>query len=437
MHNHRGACVCAMLNLSHQNIPVAIIGGGIHGISIAARLIRDFARHQIFGTEAVKYLAILDRYAHPLTAWQIKTQKQGMNSLRSPAVHHVGMDALGIVEHARIHQRTNELSPPYSQPSTGLFLDFCRREIDQQQIGSFYHHFDVAELRWDKGSGRYPFRIISQRNEGFRARCVILAVGSDDCPYIPPEFVRWRNRFPERILHSGDFDLQKFGQRLGHTQLSKEAQKVVIIGGGLTAGTLAKSLVEQGTQVVSIMRSPLKIQQFDFQPSWLGPKTIEAFNDEPDWEKRWEIIQQARGEGSVTPDIAEALEKYANTNKKFQRCIGAEVLDINKTSRLDRLQVKTSLGVIDAVDAIILATGYRFNLRKYAFLSNLIEQHGVTTVHGLPVLDEKLQLTPVESLFGSGVIAQLQLGPAGGNIAGAALAYDRVRESVLRAIFVT
>ncbi len=436
MRNHRGACVCTMLNLSHQNIPVVIIGGGIHGVSIAQRLIRDFARHQIFGTEAVKYLAILDRYPHPLTAWQRKTQKQGMKFLRSPAVHHVGMDALGIVEHARIHQRTNELSPPYSQPSTSLFLDFCHQEIEQQRISSFYYQFDVAKLRWDKGSGRYPFRIISQRNEGFRARCVILAVGSDDCPFVPPEFVRWRNRFPERVLHSGDFDLQDFGQRRGHAPHSKETRKVVIIGGGLTAGTLAKSLVEQGAQVVSILRSPLKIQQFDFQPSWLGPKTIEAFNNEPDWEKRWEAIQQARGEGSVTPDIAETLEQYAVTNKKFQHCIGAEVLEIDKTSRLNQLQVTTTQRTIDAVDTIILATGYRFNLRKYAFLSNLIEQHDVTTVSGLPVLDEKLRLTPVESLFGSGVIAQLQLGPAAGNIAGAALAYDRFQESVMRAITV-
>ena len=82
---------------------------------------------------------------------------------------------------------------------------------------------------------------------------------------------------------------------------------------------------------------------------------------------------------------------------------------------------------------IILATGYRFNLRKYAFLSNLIEQHQVATVRGLPLLDENLQLLPVEDLFGSGVIAQLQLGPASGNIAGAALAYDRFQQRVLRA----
>ena len=421
-----------MLNLSHQNIPVVIIGGGIHGVSIATRLIRDLERRQISGTATVQHLAILDRFPHPLTAWQRKTQKQGMKFLRSPAVHHVGMDSLGIVEYARSHDRTDELAPPYSQPSTGLFLDFCRREIDQQQICSLYHQFEVAKLRWDKGSGRFPFRIISERNEGFRARCVILAMGSDNCPYIPQEFVRWRDRFPERIVHSGDFDLQAFGQRHGHAPLSKERQKVVIIGGGLTAGTLAKCLVEQGTQVVSIVRSPLKIQQFDFQPSWLGPKAIEAFNSEPDWEKRCEVIQHARGAGSATPDIAEALERFAITNKNFQRCVGAKVLHIKKMNRLNQLQVNTTQQVIDAVDLIILATGYRFDLRNYAFLSNLIEQHEVATVRGLPLLDENLQLLPVENLFGSGVIAQLQLGPASGNIAGAALAYDRFQQKVLR-----
>ncbi len=397
------------------------------------RLIRDLEKRQISGPAAFKHLAILDCDPQPLTAWMRKSQKQGMTFLRSPAVHHVGMDALGIVDYARSHNRTDELAPPYSQPSTDLFLDFCRHEINQQQIHSFYYHFDVAKLRWDKGSGRFPFRIISRRNEGFRARCVILAMGSDDCPYIPPEFLRWRDQFPERLVHSLDFDVRAFGQRHGHAPILKEKQKVVIIGGGLTAGALAKCLVEQGTQVVSIVRNPLRIQQFDFQPLWLGPKAIKVFNNEPDWEKRCEVIQQARGKGSVTPDIAESLERHAITNKNFQRCIGAKILHIKKMNRMNQLQVNTTQRVIDAVDLIILATGYRFNLRKYAFLSNLIEQHQVATVRGLPLLDENLQLLPVEDLFGSGVIAQLQLGPASGNIAGAALAYDRFQQRVLRA----
>ena len=48
-----------------------------------------------------------------------------MKFLRSPAVHHITSDALGIVEYAERHNRTSELAPPYSQPSTQLFWDFC------------------------------------------------------------------------------------------------------------------------------------------------------------------------------------------------------------------------------------------------------------------------------------------------------------------------
>ncbi|MBI1929808.1 SidA/IucD/PvdA family monooxygenase [Candidatus Poribacteria bacterium] len=412
-----------MLNLSHQNIPIAIIGGGIHGVSLAMRILRDMPR-------AAKHLVILDGYPQPLTGWRRKTEGQGMAFLRSPAVHHISTDPLGVVEYARGRNRTDELAPPYSQPSADLFLDFCLHEIERQQIGRFYYPFDVATLRWDKGSGRFPFRVISQRNEGFRARCVILAVGSDDFPYISPEFASWRRRFPERILHSRDFDLRT----------APHPEKIVIIGGGLTAGTLAKNLVENGSRVVLMTRKPLRIQQFDFEPVWLGPKSLREFSNEPDWEKRYEIIQRVRGEGSVTPEIADALTRYAMESRgaegkpSFVLYTGAKILHIDQPEQAERLRIDTTQGPIEDVELVILATGYRFDLRRYPFLSDLIEQHNIPILHGLPLLDECLQLRPVENLFTSGVITQLQLGPAAGNIAGAALAYERLREKVLKAI---
>ncbi|MDE0040813.1 MAG: FAD/NAD(P)-binding protein, partial [Candidatus Poribacteria bacterium] len=74
-----------MLNLSHRNIPIAIIGGGIHGCAIASRIIRDMP-------SAARHLVILDRNPQPLLAWRCKTENQGMAFLRSPAVHHIGSD---------------------------------------------------------------------------------------------------------------------------------------------------------------------------------------------------------------------------------------------------------------------------------------------------------------------------------------------------------
>ena len=168
----------------------------------------------------------------------VKTERQGMTFLRSPAVHHISPDALGIVEYAERHNRSDELAPPYSQPSTQLFWDFCKDVLTTSalQIPStgygIYYQFDVAKLRWDKGAGRFPFRLISKNSKGFRSRCVILAIGADDCAYVPCEFIHWQRQYPDRILHASQFSV------LTRFETSMSAERILIVGGGLTAGTL-------------------------------------------------------------------------------------------------------------------------------------------------------------------------------------------------------
>ena len=203
----------------------------------------------------------------------------------------------------------------------------------------------------------------------------------------------------------------------------KDNGKIVIVGGGLTAGTLAKSLSEQGHHVILIARKQLKTEQFDFPPIWLGPKALTEFANEIDFHRRYQIIQEHRGEGSITPDVMETLENSPNIN------IYPETRICNIVSAQD-LQVETTRDVITDVSHIILATGYKFNLRRYGFLRELIEQHPIPLVCGLPKLEANLQFYPIENLFGSGTVAQLQIGPASGNIAGANLAYERFREKL-------
>ncbi len=409
-----------MKTLAHRNIPITIIGGGIHGVSIALRLLREVPR-------AAEHLAIVDRHPRPLLAWRRKTERQGMTFLRSPAVHHITPDALGIVAYAERHNRTSELAPPYSQPSTQLFWDFCNAALPEIAARRVYYPFEVAKLRWDKGAGRFPFRLISMDNEGFRSRCVILAIGADDCIYMPPEFAAWQRQWPDKILHASQFSvtcIDKF-----ETCPDKKS-KIVIVGGGLTAGTLAQSLSERGQAVVLIARKQLKEEQFDFPPVWLGPKALAEFASELDFQRRYETIQQVRGEGSITPGIVEALRNAPNIDIYPETCI-RNIVAMGECKPAQGLQIETTRGLIANVSRIILATGYQFTLRHYGFLKELMAQHQIPLVCGLPQLDNDLQLQPIENLFGSGTIAQLQLGPAAGNIAGASLAYERLREKIL------
>ena len=403
-------------HLSHRNIPITIIGGGIHGVSIAIRLLRDMPA-------AAKHLAVVDRHPHPLTQWRSKTERQGMTFLRSPAVHHITPDVLGIVEYAERHNRTNALAPPYSQPSTQLFWDFCKSAFAELREHRVYYQFDVAKLRWDKGAGRFPFRLISTNSEGFRSGCVVLAIGSDDCVYVPPELVQWQCRYPNQILHASQFSVD------GADKQDDKGSQIVIVGGGLTAGTLAKSLSERGHNVALIARKGLKTEQFDFPPVWLGPKALSEFASETDFQRRYEIIQQNRGEGSITPDIMAALLSTPKVDLYPETRIHNITTEKEGLSTR-RLRVETTCSVMTDVSRVILATGYRFDLRRYGFLTELLTQHQIPLVCGLPQLDTDLQLHPIENLFGSGTIAQLQIGPASGNIAGANLAYERLREKL-------
>ena len=403
-----------MKTLAHRNIPITIVGGGIHGVSIALRLLREIPT-------AAKHLAIVDQHPQPLTQWRDKTERQGMTFLRSPAVHHISPDPLGIVEYAERHNRTSELAPPYAQPSTQLFWDFCNDALAELANHQVYYQFEVAKLRWDKGAGPFPFRLISTGNEGFRSRCVILAIGADDCAYVPPEFTQWQCQFPDRVIHASQFSvLAEFGTLPG---------KIVIVGGGLTAGTLAKSLGERGHSVALIARRQLRTEQFDFPPVWLGPKALAEFASETDFRRRYDIIQQNRGEGSITPDIMEVLIDAPNIDLYPETCI-RNIVSVDRKGQAQHLQVETTQGVIKGISRVILATGYQFNLRRYGFLKELVTQHQIPLVRGLPHLDDDLQLHPIQNLFCSGTIAQLQIGPASGNIAGANLAYERLREKL-------
>ena len=402
-------------HLAHRNIPITIVGGGIHGVSIALRLLREMPT-------AAKQLAIVDRHPQPLTQWRDKTKRQGMTFLRSPAVHHISADALGIVEYAERHNRTRELAPPYAQPSTQLFWDFCNDILAELTKHQVYYRFEVAKLRWDKGAGSFPFRLISTDKEGFRSRCVVLAIGADDCIYVPPAFTQWQRQFPDKVIHASQFSVLAVQET--------PPAKIVIVGGGLTAGTLAKSLSERGHSVALIARNQFRTEQFDFSPVWLGPKALAEFASEADFRRRYDIIQQNRGEGSITPDIMEALIDAPNIDLYPETCI-RNIVSADREGQAQHLQVQTTHSVIREVSHVILATGYQFNLRRYGFLKELITQHQIPLIRGLPHLDAGLQLHPIQNLFCSGTIAQLQIGPASGNIAGAHLAYERLREELL------
>ena len=85
------------IKMENQNSSMSfewlIIGGGIHGVHIAARLLGE-------ANVAPERLCIVDPGARLLERWQSCTQRTGMTHLRSPAVHHLDLEPWSLRRYA-------------------------------------------------------------------------------------------------------------------------------------------------------------------------------------------------------------------------------------------------------------------------------------------------------------------------------------------------
>ncbi len=109
---------------------------------------------------------------------------------------------------------------------------------------------------------------------------------------------------------------------------------------------------------------------------------------------------------------------------------GVEVTDVAE-DRGGTLRVTLSDATRLAVDAVVLACGYRANLARVPYLKSVIDE--VALVDGFPVLDEHFQTT-VPGLYVTGFSATRDFGPFFGFVKGApAAATLIVRDLLARA----
>jgi hypothetical protein len=90
---------------------------------------------------------------------------------------------------------------------------------------------------------------------------------------------------------------------------SLAGETVLIVGSGLTSGHLAVGAVKRGAKVVMMARRTFQEKVFDAEPGWLGPKYLKGFHAEPDMQARWQMVQQARNGGSLTPAVMMRLRQ--------------------------------------------------------------------------------------------------------------------------------
>ena len=393
-----------------EYIDLAIIGAGVQALTLTTYLLQKSAKHYH------KFL-VFDPSQTWMSQWQQQFAAQQIPYLRSPAVHHPDPNPHQLRTFAE--HRHSELFPPYDRPGTELFNDFCNEVIRRWKLADKVYPAKVVRVLPIKFASCSRFQLVLNTGETIITRRVVLATGSGKVQ-LPNWVEKTTSDYPsDKLCHS---------QQVNLNQLNLTGERILIVGGGLTSGHLAKGAINLGATVTLMTRKQLQEKIFDADPGWLGPKYLKDFHAETDWSERYQQIQQARNGGSMTPDMMLQLNQAAHEGKiRIDECCQVS----NAQWQNNLWQVGCHDGSRDQFNRIWLATGTSFSAKEHSLLQDVLEAYPTEIVNGLPVLDEHLRL-PKSNFFIMGGLAALRIGPVARNIGGGKMAVRLIVPAIVK-----
>ena len=380
-----------------------ILGGGIHGVHLAVRLLGEA------GVPPDR-LRIVDPGDRLLARWRACTATVGMDHLRSPAVHHLDLSPWSLRRFAgkRKSREPGLFAYPYDRPALALFDAHCDQVMETFGLSDLHIQDRATRCSVDCDG------VVVQLSSGseIAAHHLVLAIGASE----QPEWPDWAPRSDARVRHVLE---------PGFDGWPSSSETVVVVGGGISAGQVALRLLEEGHQVHLVSRHALRQHQFDSDSGWLGPKLMDSFSREDDVDQRRALITEARHKGSVPPDIRRALRRAIERDQLLWHEGEVEGIDVGRQG----LELRLSTHAVLDAERVLLATGFASRRPGGPMLDELIASASLPCARcGYPIVDSALRWHP--RVHVSGPLAELKLGPVSRNIAGARRAGDRLVEAV-------
>src|SRR5262245_15810652 len=381
---------------------VVVVGAGPYGLSAASHLNANGVKIRVFG--------------ETMSFWE-RHMPEGM-CLRSPwQASHLSDSAGSLTIDAFQTARGVPVSYPVPIES---FVAYGR--WFQSQAVPNLEQRKVTKIEKD----REDFRVILADGEEVRCGRVVVAGGIHPFPVRPPQFAAIP---PDLASHSSEQrDLGRF-----------RGQRVVVIGGGQSALESAVLLHERGAEVELLVRQSAVY--------WT-------------WERPW--LHTFRPIGMLLyawPDVGPALVSHAVARPNLYRLLPRRVQDswrlkslkpngvgwlkprfrnfsistgctaVSATVRASKVALKLSDGSLRLADHVLMATGYRVDVRKYEFLSSSLLS-AVGLIDGYPVLGTGFE-SSIPGLHFLGAPAVWSYGPLMRFVAGA----DFAARAVTRYVF--
>ncbi|ARS90694.1 pyridine nucleotide-disulfide oxidoreductase [Natrarchaeobaculum aegyptiacum] len=397
---------------------VTIVGGGVHGVHLAVRLL------QAELLEPAE-LRIVDP-SGLLESFRQKCRQCGMNEFRSPFVHHVGTDPFSLRDFAQARGREDELRSTRigaERPTASLFFDHAEWICDRLSLESIHVDARVTDIV----DHRHSVEI--ETTQGcFSTRWCLLAIGHGGSFTYPEWATELASTEPVAHVWEPSFDPDAIG----------ETASIGIVGGGITAVQLATTLARfPGRDVVLFARSPFRVETLEASTDWMhfSGVTENLHAHPPASRAREEVITEARYDGTVPPYVFRRLQRGLERER-----IQLERSEIETATEAGGTVVVTCRDDTTlCLDKLVCATGfgspYDGELFRHLRRASTLQ----TGYRGAPVLDDdtlrwiRQDGTP-SPIAVSGVAAQHVLGPFARNVIGARRAGELIVEFLESAV---
>lgn len=369
---------------------VMIVGAGPYGLSIAAHLRARAVPFRIFGT--------------PMQNWRAKMPK-GMG-LKSDGFASNLSDPAGAFT---LKHFAEQQGFPYADEGIPVDIDhfiaygeaFQRRfvpEVEERHVMALERTGDGFAAQLDNG-------------EVATARKVVVAIGISDFPLIPPHLAGAPAEF---VSHPRD-----------HADMSVfRGRSLAIVGAGSSAIDLAALAQEAGADVTLVSRKPqlrfhtrstltrpvaenIRAPNTGIGPGWRSvfyTKTPQLFRRLLPEEKRLKIVNSSHGPAGGWYMVDRVVGKIPLVAGYAPEAI--EVRD-----NLAHLRLRGQDGGEKTLEAehVIVATGYRVDLRKVDFLASDLRA-AIRAADNTPVLSPHFE-TSVDGLYVVGPASAYSFGP--------------------------
>ena len=370
-----------------RSTELLIIGAGPFGLAASAYAQHVGIDHVIVG--------------EPMAFWKAHMPK-GM-LLRSACDWH--LDPTDEHTIAR-YLSTLRLTPSDVEPlSVDFYLGYCDWFMRQKRITVS----PSVVIRLDRGLGNDEwFEATMHHGEVLRARRVLLAIGMSHFANVPEDLAAMLS--PGRFGHTCDtVDFTRFAR-----------QRMVIVGGRQSAFEWAALLADGDAEEVHVVYRHDTPEFIASDWHFVDP-LMDLTATVPGWfrhlppEEREAVAKRFWAEGrlKLEPWLTPRLDKpsvHRWPHESVVACAEAPGGEI---------QAELSDGTRLMLDYVVLATGYKPDMRAVPYLSGVID--AMDLVDGFPVLDDNFQ-SSVPGLFVTGFPATRDFGPFFGFVRGCPVA---------------